>query len=629
MTRPGSGPDPSFEDWQAKVRAETGLEDLARLASQPFPGLSIEPLYVDAPAKARELSGVGGPAPAGSSPLGGSSPTGETSTSRAESALAARGRSCPRIRGAEAESWKAVTEAWTGGARSVWVDSDLAPRLPELDAWDEADFAVIEPGPTFPDLTELRSKASIRTVFGEDPLSRVFAGTLEAAAAPEAMSQWCKRAFPQEGVYPVLISAADCHEAGGHAAQEIGFALSGALQWFRAWEADGHDLDTWRGGLCFRFVLSQDVFVEIGKLRAFRRCWERIVREVGLSVAETPPIHTVDAHRMLSFRDPWNNMIRSSLSGFASIVGGAQIHTTHAYDARFAESDETAVRMARNTNLILNEESRLDHVVDPAGGSYFLESLTEDLARMGWEEFQRIESEGGLLSSLKAGAFVDRVRSAWEDRASRLRSRKISVVGVSDYAKLEEELPAGGQPAAAEAKRGTVADGSAPDQRFDGDPFESLRSLTDRLGVTEHSTLPGRESAAVFLATLGPRKHHAARSAFARDAFAAAGLVADNADDLESAAQEDWATSAAAQFQSSGTKVACICGRDEDYATHASAVAAALRAAGARRILLAGKRDATRDDGIDDWIHLGSDLATSLEGVVDALGLTKETGGVS
>jgi methylmalonyl-CoA mutase len=270
-------------------------------------------------------------------------------------------------------------------------------------------------------------------------------------------------------------------------------------------------------------------------------------------------------------------------------VGGADVVTVQPFDAALGLPDSFSRRIARNTQNLLVEEGHLARVIDPAGGSWYVESLTDDLARAAWAWFTEIERAGGLVAALDSGLVRDRIAAAWDARSERLAHRTDAITGVSEFPNLAEKLPER-QPAAQ-----VLPSGGLPTVRA-AQEFEELRDRAAGSG------------ARVYLATLGPIARHTARATFAGNLFQAGGLETPSGNGAEG-------------FADAGTTVVCICGTDRDYAESAAALAKELREAGAASVWLAGKPDLAVD-GVDGYVFAGCDALDVLRTVHDHLGLS-------
>jgi methylmalonyl-CoA mutase len=283
-------------------------------------------------------------------------------------------------------------------------------------------------------------------------------------------------------------------------------------------------------------------------------------------------------------------MLRTTIACFAAGVGGADVVTVQPFDAALGLPDSFSRRIARNTQNLLVEEGHLGRVLDPAGGSWYVESLTESLAGAAWAWFTEIERAGGLAAALDSGLVRDRIAAAWDDRATRLAHRTDALTGVSEFPNLAEKLP-DRRPASS-----VSASGGLPRVRA-AQEFEQLR------GRAEQAAEPPR----VYLATIGPVARHTARATFAGNLFQAGGLETPSADGVGG-------------FADAGTTVACICGTDKDYAAEAASLAAQLREAGASQVWLAGQPELAVG-GVDGYVFAGCDALDVLRTVHEQLGV--------
>jgi methylmalonyl-CoA mutase len=233
-------------------------------------------------------------------------------------------------------------------------------------------------------------------------------------------------------------------------------------------------------------------------------------------------------------------------------------------------------------------------VLDPAGGSWYVESLTEDLAQAAWAWFTEIERAGGLAAALDSGLVADRIGAAWAERAQRLATRRDAITGVSEFANPAEVLPTR-RPAA------PPPSGGLPRVRAAA-AFEELRDAVEAVEPRPR----------VYLATLGSVARHTARATFAANLFGAGGLSTPAGD-------------GASGLAAASTTVACICGTDRDYAG-AAELAAGLRSAGAAQVWLAGP-PSLEVDGVDGYVYAGCDALAVLRSVLDQLGVRNHQNG--
>ncbi|MBL8915746.1 MAG: hypothetical protein JNM17_33915 [Archangium sp.] len=356
------------------------------------------------------------------------------------------------------------------------------------------------------------------------------------------------------------ISTFSEHEAGADAADEIAIALARAVV---------------KSPRTVEVAVGRDTFLELCKLRALRICFAKFFTALG-EPKRGISIRARCSTRTLTQRDPWVNMLRATTQVFAAILGSADEVVPTAFDQDLGKPSELAERVARNTELILRHESSLGRVIDPASGSYYLDTLTDQLAREGWKRFQAIEAEGGIEKALPS--VMKRIEAAWTKRLTQLASRRIPVLGVSEFANLDEKLP--GTPHAASGHR-------------DSEAFEALRERVEKKNPT------------VVLLTLGTFAESRARAGFSANFFAAGGFRTREVTTAEAA------------------DLVCLCGTDDRYATDAASTARELKKLGVKRVLLAGKPGANeashREAGIDGFIFIGCDLIATMSALVEVL----------
>ena len=495
-----------------------------------------------------------------------------------------------------------VTSLWLTLGRAGLPVADLPQALRGV--YLDLASVVLDPGAEFPaaaeELFALYAERGVaagdaRGGLGADPLGLLARTGSGEELLPEAaaLALRCDRDWP--GVRALTVDATIYHEAGASPAEELGCALATAVAYLRRLTASGLSADAAAAQLEFRYAATADQFLTIAKLRAARRLWARVARVSGVSDANAAQRqHAVSSAVMMTARDPWVNMLRTTLACMAAGVGGADAVTVLPFDAELGLPDAFARRIARNTQSVLLEESHLARVIDPAGGSWYVEELTDELAHAAWTWFQEIERAGGQLAALQSGLVRDRIAGTWAQREADLAHRREPITGVSEFPNLGERLPVR-EPAPA------ALGGGLPQVRS-STAYEALRARSDaQLAATG-------ERPRVYLATLGPAAAHTGRSSFAANLFAAGGL-------------EPVSGSGAAGFAGSGATVACLCSSDALYAEQAHDAAAELRAAGATRVLLAGRPGAWA--GVDGYVFMGCDAVEVLTSALDESGVAR------
>ncbi|MBY6241651.1 methylmalonyl-CoA mutase family protein [Methylosinus sp. Sm6] len=401
------------------------------------------------------------------------------------------------------------------------------------------------------------------------------------------------------------------HAAGGSEAQELGFALAAALAYLRALEAGGLPLDAARALLAFRLAADADQFVTIAKLRALRRLFARVEEACGLSPAPIY-IHAETAWRMATRRDPWTNLLRATLAAFGAAIGGADAVTVLPFTQALGTPDEFARRLARDTQLVLQDESHVHVVDDPSAGAGGMEALTEALCERGWSEFQKIEAEGGLAAALEKGALQGRVADLSGERARNVARSRDKITGSNEFPDIGEApvatlAPFDAARLAAPAPDGAVRSAPLRPRRL-AEPFEGLRERSDA-ALAETGARPR-----VFLANLGSVAAYTARANFAKNFFEAGGVEAVFGEDD---------SDIAALFRASGARLACLCSSDAIYAERAEEAARALAGAGAR-VYLAGRpgelEARLRSAGIAEFIYAGGDMFETLQRAFEEAG---------
>lgn len=492
--------------------------------------------------------------------------------------------------------------------------------------------------------------AKLRGGLHGDPLGALatdgeLPGSLEQAIGQTvAAAAHCAAHAP--GLRAVGVSAEPYHDAGASAGAEIGYALATGVSYLRALTDAGQDVDTAASQIMFSVSVGPDFFIEIAKLRALRQCWARVVEASGGGAeAQHCIVEAGDSRASVTTRDPWVNMLRTTTQAFSAAVGGADAVTTGGFDRAVGQSDAFARRIARNTQIILNEEAHVAHVADPAGGSYYVENLTDELCERGWAVLQEVEAAGGMARALQDGSVATAIAQTAAARDREVARRKRAVTGISEFAHIAEAPierapaalpgPAGASGTLAaigdggvDAIHAALADGAnvatlvaalrggADPARIDALPVrpiaQGFEALRDR--ASSHATPPS-----AFLCNLGPIPDHKARATYA------SGFL--NAGGIECIGNDGFADSAAAvdAFKASGTTTAVFCGTDDAYAETVADLAPKLVAAGATSLVLAGrpgdKEEAFRTAGVAHFIFMGCDAVESLSGLLDTMGV--------
>jgi methylmalonyl-CoA mutase len=250
---------------------------------------------------------------------------------------------------------------------------------------------------------------------------------------------FCAREMPKFN--SISISGYHMHEAGATAVQELAYTLADGMEYVRCAKADGLDVDDFAPRLSFFFGIGMNLFMEIAKLRAARTLWARIMTDLGAKSEKSKLLrtHCQTSGVSLTEQDPYNNIVRTTVEALAAVLGGTQSLHTNSFDEAIALPTDFSARIARNTQLILAEESGITAVADPLGGSWYVEKLTRELEERAWELIQEVEQHGGMTKAVAEGLPKHRIEEAAAARAAKVDTGEKVIVGVNRYRLAEEE----------------------------------------------------------------------------------------------------------------------------------------------------------------------------------------------
>ena len=451
---------------------------------------------------------------------------------------------------------------------------------------------------------KLKGVAAKGTSFGLDPVgARMRSGEACDEEYALVIDFVTRNAADLPNARFLRVNARVVHEAGGTEAQEIASALCVGIHYLRALESKGLDIATSANALSFALAVGPDVLIETAKLRALRMCWARVLEASGAPpAARGAHIHAFSSRRMMTRYDSWTNILRVTTSAFAAAVGGANDITTYPLTDALGLPTAFARRVARNTQHVLLEECRLGHVADPAGGAWFVERLTRELAAKAWEIMQAVEAEGGIVLALNSGSLQKRVATARDARQKLIATRRETITGVTDFPLLGAAAPE------FIARRTVGSTGGLAPIRW-AEPFEALRERAERAKPR------------IFFANMATLAEFAPRAQFARNFFGVGGIASLGEEDAYPTME-----ALVDAFRASEARVAVIASTDACYADHAENCAQRLKAAGADWVVLAGKPgDAEakyRAAGVDQFLYVGVDVVKELETLHAALGIS-------
>jgi methylmalonyl-CoA mutase len=462
------------------------------------------------------------------------------------------------------------------------------------------------------------------------------------------------------GFRPLTVSGTPYHHAGASAVQELAFALAAAAEYLDALQDHGLAARDVADGMQWAFPVGTNFFFEIAKLRAARLLWAKVAHGFGMTdeAGLRMRLRAESADVSRTMYDPWVNMLRATLEVMAGALGGADAFTCAPFDARLRPADDFSARLARNTQIILQEESGLARVADPARGSYYIEYLTDAIARNAWTLFQEIERRGGFLKAFGSGWAQERIAAVAATRRERIARRRDVFIGTNQYPNLGESLAdyLRDEPSVPPSASGTRVDPAFAASLVGGTDQEiekmivafargmRIDDLIAGFGAMTEQTSPSiaplprfrgpevfeRIRAAVeraekhpraLLVPFGPAAWRRARATFAAGFLGVAGFGIEDHPGFASVAE------AARAVLASKPDIAVLCSDDESYPVLVPEWIAAIAEANPRPlILVAGNPKEAVDDlrraGVDEFIHVRSDAAAVLTALVTRLGIT-------
>ncbi|MYB87088.1 MAG: methylmalonyl-CoA mutase [Acidimicrobiaceae bacterium] len=613
MMTPGGGPPAGADDWMALVEQTLRGRDLVELASTTRDGVTIQPLYTEGPERPAAAAVTADPRRLEAG----------WDVRQYHGTAAATADAIDRLR---AEMEQDLAAGVTSLELEVPAGFDVDGLDALLDGVDVAATPVALAPHAELDVAEALMALAARrgeglapgSSLGIDPLGewarsgrRPDRAPAEAWTASLVAGPGASRLGP--GIRVFVVDAVRYSDAGATEAQALGWATSTGVAYLRGLVEAGVPVDAAAGLIGFRLAATADQFVTIAALRAARVMWARVVTASGGSQQTARQYqHAVTASHMYSRRDPWVNLLRGATTALAAGVAGADAVTVLPFDHASGAADPDRAlgrRLARNTQLLLLEESYLARATDPAGGSFYVESVTEQLASAGWRVFQDIEASGGIETIIGEGGLAAAMAESWRSRLGALRTRSERLTGVSEFPLLDEPAPE----ALAESEAPDA--GGLPVRRL-AEPFEDLRDAADRYRMASG------ERPAVWVAALGSVSDHSARTTWAQNLLAAGGVESRGAAGLDSP------IAAAADFAASGLTAAVITGSDDMYRLRGSGTANALAESGAIFVALACDPgtpaellEEFRSAGVDEVWRDGMDAVAALERLHRALGL--------
>jgi methylmalonyl-CoA mutase len=522
--------------------------------------------------------------------------------------------------------------------------------------------------------------AKAKGSLGMDPLAvKAAAGQVPADLGSlfeeqAVLAEHCTQHAP--GIKAVGVSTLPYHQAGASAVEELGIALATGAAYLTELTERGLTVDNAAKQIRFSFAIGGNFFMEIAKLRAARVLWAQVVAAFGGSKeAQKIQMHARTGLYNKTQQDPYVNMLRTTTEALSGVIGGVDSLCVGNFDEVTREPDAFSRRISRNTHVILQEECELTSVVDPAGGSWAIEWLTNEVSEKSWAFFQQIEAAGGMTDALTSGFIAQKLKATDAANRQQLNQRKASLIGTNVYPNLEEKALAGRLPNYAELRElrakeisdtrtatdegtdnrvmaalGEILDSTRDNAvdtlvaallsgatigeitrtiRASATPPEAIQPLPSqrlaqgyedlRVAAQKFATKTGN-APKIFLTNLGPLRRHKPRADFTRGFFAAGGF------DLVSPSGFDRAEDAVAALQESQAGITVVCGADPDYEEKFAEFAQAIKAAiPEMQIVLAGfpgeHEAAYRAAGMDDYIFVKSNNYETNRRYLEGLGV--------
>ena len=515
---------------------------------------------------------------------------------------------------------------------------------------------------------------------GIDPLGMLaghgtLAHSLETAYAKMCgLTCWAKDRAPH--LRTILVQGISYHNGGASAVQELASIIATAVEYLRHMQDAGLSVDDVAPHFQFECAVGTSYFMEIAKLRAARLLWAKVMKAFnGNETSQKMALHVRSTRWNKTLHDPYVNMLRTTVEAFAGVLGGCESLHVGGFDEAIRTPDDFSQRIARNTQTILKEEAHIHDVIDPAGGAWYVEKLTDEVARKSWTLFQNIEQQGGMTKVLQNGFIQEQISHTAEQRLTNLSTRKDVIVGTNMYPNIKEQLlttPADDREAFQRIRSETITDYRAaqnqathssaleeiqhafretpltvmesvvtavkagatlgdiegalrceedcscsipPVKQFRGaELFERLRAATER-----YTAKTGKRPT-VFLANMGPIPQHKARADFSTGFFEVGGF------DVLSNTGFFTIDDAAVAANDSGASVVVICSTDATYPAIVPLLTHTIKSESPDMIVIVAGHpkdhvDGFKKAGVDEFIHLRANVHTILTDVMMRLNI--------
>ena len=430
-------------------------------------------------------------------------------------------------------------------------------------------------------------------------------GDTEGTACYEAVAAMIKKTAEYKYIRVVNVSGATFSNAGSTIVEELAFSLAAGHDYLVKLTEMGLPIDLVARKVRFTFAVTSNYFMEIAKFRAARMLWANIVKGYNpeKECSCKMKAHAVTSTWNQTAYDPYVNMLRGTTEAMSATLGGVHSLEVLPFDYAFEQPTEFSKRIARNVELLLKHESHFDQVIDPAGGSYYIENLTKNIAEQAWKLFLEVEDKGGYVEAYKAGFIVEKVKASAAAKDKNIATRREILLGANQYPNFTEVADAA---VSAETVTRAEAEGNVLTPYRGAMAFEAMRLGVDR---------SGKEPKA-FMLTCGSLAMARARAQFSCNFFACAGIrVQDNT--FFHSVEEGVAAALEAKAD-----IVVVCASDDDYAEVAPKVKELL--GGKAILVVAGAPACTPEleaQGINNFINVKSNVLETLKFYLKELGI--------
>ena len=445
----------------------------------------------------------------------------------------------------------------------------------------------------------------LKGIFNFDPVGEIAENGLIDSDHFRSFSAITEKTGKLPNFYGITINTATFHDSGASAVQEIAFGLNIAVAYLHHLTETGMSVADAVGNLCISVSVGTSYFMEIAKIRAFRWLFAKVAQSYGLNTYKPGDLY-IHARTDLwsnSMLDPHTNMLRLTTKAMSAILGGCNALTIPAYDHNFAEPSDFSRRISRNISTILKEEAYFDKVADAAAGSYYIETITDQLIHAAWDLFLQVEDKGGFSRAFEKGFIQEEVRRVREQKLQDINLRRQKLVGVNAYAQPEEKLSKSTSPSLPEHEKLLW-----PQRR--GAAYEKLRQRT------EAHIAAGNSRPQALMLQFGDASMRRARAAFAADFLRCAGFATTEAQIQPQSSQLH------ALLEKNQVNMLVFCASDADYINEVAELADYIRKFHSGLLFVAGRPDAlqgVKNAAIDGFIHLKSDALDLLSEIQDKL----------